>query len=400
MSCGNSSNVTPVEIIGQYRGLEVNKGYKSGEWSMTLTGLQVIIKDPSNNVWATGSAATYNDELWLVTSKGKYRGIWETQVLPEVTSLTWALGPLNGPVPESFDDGLSKGTVFTFFKCINSQICQWILQSERAKRKEATESRLRSRAVDDPCSKYPDCETCVKAKDYCGWCSVDVLYNATVPGTQCAGLNQSKIPGFLCEGTFSTIDCPTRPPNPKTKAPTRHPPVPIPPLKPSAPHVKPPPTNEVTSYICNPSNQTCTPGPGGMPLYQCNLSCNVIPDVPVVLRGRKFRGLEINQGYEQGEWTCKFTTTTATITDPKGIVLTAIVSQTGEYLVLNLDNGKKVFTLWQLGQGSVIDFLSWAWGDSGGNPPASFDASMTTAGETSYVFDACSSLSQVCNFGK
>jgi len=150
----------------------------------------------------------------------------------------------------------------------------------------------------------------------------------------------------------------------------------------------------------NPSNQTCTPGSGGMPLNLCNLSCNVIPDVPVVLRGRKFRGLEINKGYEQGEWTCKFSTTTATITDPKGITLTAIVSQTSQYMVLNLDNGKKVFTLWQLGEGSVIDFLSWAWGDAGGNPPTSFDASMTTSGETSYVFDACSKLSQVCNFGK
>jgi len=136
-----------------------------------------------------------------------------------------------------------------------------------------------------------------------------------------------------------------------------------------------------------------------MPLEQCNLTCNVIPDVPIVLRGRKFRGLEINGGYIQGEWTCKFSTTSATIMDPKGTTLTAIVSQTGQYLILNLDNGQKIFTLWQLGEGSVVDYLSWAWGGSDGQPPKSFDATMASPGQHSYVYEACSRLSQVCNFG-
>jgi len=310
---------------------------------------------------------------------------------------------LNGPAPNTFDEGLSKGSVFSFYKCLNSALCNWILNLAKSRRTEDKRLPRYSKSLQqqvDPCSKYPTCQICVKALDYCGWCSVNVYYNATIEGKQCAGLNLSTSPGFLCSGTFSTVNCPT-PPSPDTKAPSRPPPTPLPSLKPSAPNVKPPPTNPVELYICNPNNQTCTPGngQGSMPLAQCNLTCNAIPDVPIVLRGRKFRGLEINGGYLPGEWTCKFTTTSATIMDPKGVTLTAIVSQTGQYLILNLDNGQKIFTLWQVGEGSVVDYLSWAWGGSDGLPPKSFDATMASPGQHSYVFEACSSLSQVCNFG-
>jgi len=137
-----------------------------------------------------------------------------------------------------------------------------------------------------------------------------------------------------------------------------------------------------------------------MPLDQCNLTCNIIPDVPVILRGRKFRGLEIQNGYIVGEFTVKFTTTNATFTDPKGIQLQAIISQTGQFMVLNLaSNGGKIYTLWQLAQDVVVDYLSWSWGTLNGDAPTSFDEAMTTNGQKSYVFDGCSSLSTVCNFG-
>jgi len=137
-----------------------------------------------------------------------------------------------------------------------------------------------------------------------------------------------------------------------------------------------------------------------MPLDQCNLTCNVIPDVPVILRGRKFRGLQIQNGYIVGEYTVKFSTTNATLTDTKGIQLVAIVSQTGQYMVLNLaSNGGKIFTIWQIAQDAVVDYLSWSWGQLNGQAPSSFDSSMVAQGQLSYVFDGCSSLSTVCNFG-
>jgi hypothetical protein len=138
-----------------------------------------------------------------------------------------------------------------------------------------------------------------------------------------------------------------------------------------------------------------------MPLDQCNLTCNIIPDVPVILRGRKFRGLQIQNGYIFGEYTVNFSTTTATLTSPSGVQLTAIVSQTGQFMVLNIaSNGGRIFTIWQVSQDAVVDFLSWSWGALNGPAPASFDNSMVTTGQLSYVFDGCSSLSTVCNFGQ
>jgi hypothetical protein len=38
--------------------------------------------------------------------------------------------------------------------------------------------------------------------------------------------------------------------------------------------------------------------------------------------------------------------------------LNAVVSQTGQYMVLNLANGDKIYTLWQIGEDAVVDFLS------------------------------------------
>jgi hypothetical protein len=252
----------------------------------------------------------------------------------------------------------------------------------------------------------------VKALDYCGWCDVNVMYNTVpdceckadcvVPGRNCVGLNQTKIgASFCCSGSFSTL--PSTCPLPPSGSPPTSPPTTIPPLRPTSPVLPPPPTTPPVLYFCNPNSSTCeknNSGSGGMPLDQCNLTCNTIPDVPVILRGRKFRGLQIQNGYLVGEYTVKFSTTSAVIVDPKNIALNAIVSQTGQYLVLNLDDGAKVYTLWQISPDDVVDFLSWSWGKTNGSPPTSFDDSMIAFGQSSFVFDGCSSLSTVCNFGQ
>jgi len=297
---------------------------------------------------------------------------------------------------------MRTGIVFTMFKCVNPNICSWVLSDIEKKRDEEKHvSKSKLKGVSDPCSKYPDCQSCIAALDYCGWCTVDVLYNGTVPGTQCAGLNQSKIPGFICGGIFSTVSCPNPPTRGNPKAPKK-PPTTIPPLKPSAPHVKPPPTKAVDLWTCNPNTTQCVQnatGSGGMPFDQCNQTCMIIPDVPIILRGKRFRGLEIEKGYYKGEYTAKFTSTSVTFADPKGTTFTAIVSQTGQYLVMNLQNAQKIFTLWQYSPGSVVDYLSWAWGAPGGSPPNSFDSAMGTTGQNSFVFDTCSPLAgSSCSF--
>jgi len=265
--------------------------------------------------------------------------------------------------------------------------------------------------INDPCQAYPDCNSCINAADYCGWCSISVMYNSgknlcAVQGKNCVGLNATKIGHTFCCGpapgvTFSTIACPTNEP-PSTPPSTVPPPVTIPPLKPTGPVKPPPPTKKALLYDCNPANQTCqiSTGPNGIPLEQCNFTCNTIPDVPIILRGRKFRGLQIMHGYIVGEYSLKFSDTSATYSTPQGIGFTAVVSQTGQYLVLNLPNAKKIFTLWQIAPDSVVDYLSWSWGTENGPPPTSYDSAMITQGQQSFVFDGCSTLSTVCNFGQ
>jgi hypothetical protein len=44
----------------------------------------------------------------------------------------------------------------------------------------------------------------VRALDYCGWCSVPVLYNGTIKGTNCAGLNKTLNPGSMRRMGFWT----------------------------------------------------------------------------------------------------------------------------------------------------------------------------------------------------
>jgi len=400
---------------------------------MQITASITVIKDPSNNVWAKGTISTYTGELWLVTDKGRYRGIYTTNQLPEVFTLVWAMGALNGPAPEVPDDAMKSGYVFSMKKCINKLNCQWILSSQFTNEKILTHqhgrtihskdserrvrhgsnmkhSESRVQKINDPCEAYPDCNSCINAKDYCGWCSINVMYSTSgqqcnSPGKNCVGLNATKIGATFCCGpapgvTFSTLSCPTN--EPPTTPPTKTtPPVTIPPLSPHAPVKPPPPTKKPILYDCNPSNQSCqlSTGPNGMPLEQCNLNCNTIPDVPVILRGRKFRGLQIQNKYILGEYTVKFSETSATFASPSGVGWTALVSQTGPYLVLNMASGAKTYTLWQVQTDSVVDFLSWAWGKESGSPPVSYDAAMTASGQQEYVFDACSTLSTVCNFG-
>jgi len=278
---------------------------------------------------------------------------------------------------------------FTLFKCLNPGVCKWNVQS-RQQIMDGFPKVITKRQVSDPCSKYPDCTSCINAFDYCGWCSVNVLYNGTIKGTQCGGLNKTKIPGLICNGVFSTVDCPTDTPSPSTNAPQTSPPNP-----PTAPTPAP------VLYICDPKTQTCAKAdngvPGGMPLEQCKIACNSIPDVPVILKGRFFRGLEINKGYIVGEWTLKFDNKSATLTDTAKTKLVATVFTTAQYMILDLPNGKRVYSLWQIGGGSALDFLSWSWGTVGGGPPKSFDESMIAPGQKSFVFDGCRPNS-VCKF--
>lgn len=142
--------------------------------------------------------------------------------------------------------------------------------------------------------------------------------------------------------------------------------------------------------------------------------CNVIPIVPIELQGKFFRGLQINQGYTKGEWTANFTKTDVTVTNPSGQPRVGTVFTVQNYLVVQFKDGATISSLWQyeskllcrlsfcwfhLG-GVETGFFSWAWSAPGGQPPASFDAAMTSAGMTEYEFVTCNQGKPGCNFHK
>lgn len=78
-----------------------------------------------------------DSQLWIQTDQGTKKGIFALTLEPEVSVLTWGLGPSNGifytkfliiflgSVPDSFDDAMIDNDVFVLAKCLNPQYCKW-----------------------------------------------------------------------------------------------------------------------------------------------------------------------------------------------------------------------------------------------------------------------------------
>lgn len=390
--CGAPNNVTPVFVIGEYRGLEINKGYMKGEWQARITADAIVIVDPTGKVWKKGVVRSSNNELWLVDTNTNevFKGIYSITQVPELQVLTWGLSAPGSPAPSSFDDAMTNGVVMVLGKCLVSPTCSFhIFQAvERIARlhkskqnkfnKPILEKRDVSQVVNDPCSKYPDCSSCIKAPEFCGWCSVPILYNSTIPGKNCAGLNVTITPRINCTGIFSTEDCSQQTTASTTDTDT---------------------SGEATGtagpvdnlYTCDPVSGTCTQGgDGGQPKDVCDAQCKTTPVVPPVLQNTLFRGLQIDNAYVPGEWRAKFTTTDVTIVDPNGNILVANVSTTAQFMTLTFMDGSNRQTLWQLTTGASSQFLSWAWGSPNDQPPVNFDDAMTSQnGKQVHWFQSC-----------
>src|SRR5689334_1679814 len=99
---------------------------------------------------------------------------------PEVMILTWGFGAIGSDAPSSLDTAMTSGTVFILAKCLNPNNCKFTLSrhgiyfSLFISEFLAQEKR---QTIIDKCMTYPDCQSCVSAPYYCGWCSVNVLYN-------------------------------------------------------------------------------------------------------------------------------------------------------------------------------------------------------------------------------
>jgi len=395
-TCGKPANVTPVFLIGNYRGLEVDHQYVKGEWQAKITQDDIVIVDPTGKTWSKGAVRIYANELWLVSAEGIRRGIYGIQQVPEVSVLTWALGSVGGGVPDSFDDGLSNDNVFVFAKCLTATNCAWhmfqaLTQVKAKQQKWLQKFSLEQEPVNDPCSKYPDCHSCITAPEWCGWCSVPILYNNSIPGKNCAGLNVTVTPRINCTGTFSTQDCSFVTTGSTSTGTTS-----------TGQTTGGPPADK--KFYCDPlQNNTCVQSANGtLPKDVCDAQCTLTPIVPPVLQNKYFRGLEIDTHYLQGEWRAHFTTTDVTVVSPDGKTIQGTVTTTAEYLTITASDGTKVQSLWQTQPGPAVNNLVWGWGAPNAAPPASFDSAMTTSQQSVYWFVSCHDGSDpnVCDFSK
>jgi len=372
----NCQNVTPIFVVGQYRGLQIDHKFVKGEWQAKITNDAIVVVDPTGKTWAKGVVRQSANELWLVAPEGTRRGIFGLQELPEVTVLTWAMGSVGGAVPTSFDDGLINGDTFVFAKCVNEEHCKWHLFQALSKLKAKQETWISRRLADpvnDPCSKYPDCHTCISAKDWCGWCSVPVLYNSTIVGKNCAGLNTTVTPRINCTGTFSTVDCSHATTGATTGASTGQ-----------------TTGSPAKMYLCDPVTNTCKQSDNGtLPPDVCAAQCTMTPIVPIILQDKYFRGLEIDLKYAVGEWRAHFTKTMVTVVYPDGTVIMGNVTTTAQYLTIHLPMGVLIQTIWQFQPGAAVNNLSWAWGAKNGPPPMSFDEAMFTPGQMEFWYVTC-----------
>jgi len=126
-----------------------------------------------------------------------------------------------------------------------------------------------------------------------------------------------------------------------------------------------------------------------------------IPDVPIDLIGT-WRGIEVREGFVVGEWRAEITDNQVAIVNPSGSLSIGTTFVVGQFLVLDFHQGPlkgKITTIWQLSFSPVTRNLVWAWGQPGGQAPASFQEGMKKP-NTVFVMVACGigKDTTVCDF--
>jgi len=122
-TCGKSTNSTPSELIGSFRGIRVDNLYQAGEWRAVIDKRSATIFNPMGRVWAQGPLTASDENLGITTSGGFLQGLRSWVVTAQVGVFTWALGGPKMPGPSDFDTamlGKNNNTVFIFARCLVS----------------------------------------------------------------------------------------------------------------------------------------------------------------------------------------------------------------------------------------------------------------------------------------
>jgi hypothetical protein len=115
------SNSTPSNLVGTWRGIEVQIGFIPGEWDYNFTENSVTIRDPMNNIvhgsgmillkifhFLPYAVATIGNMV-ITLIDGPHQGAkinvltTEMSYGPETLTVAFSLSDYNGPVPDSIE---------------------------------------------------------------------------------------------------------------------------------------------------------------------------------------------------------------------------------------------------------------------------------------------------------
>jgi len=126
------TNPIPIDLVGNWRGLQINKGYIVGEWKAVFTEKNVTISKPSGEKF-TAAVSTVGMYISLNPINGPIRGkiqtLWQLSFGPVTKILSWAWGVPGGKPPTSFDSAMteSQNSHYEFVSCLSkdTSVCNF-----------------------------------------------------------------------------------------------------------------------------------------------------------------------------------------------------------------------------------------------------------------------------------
>jgi hypothetical protein len=431
----------PPMFLGLWRGIQIQNGYKSGEYDLHVDQASVVFIDILDATTIKGTPFNVqngeNLDFWIKITAGP--GVGETiKVIgqtdmrgPETNYLLAAFSAPGGATPGSVNAAMAASTgdaVYSFMSCAGTPECRFQMPSSarRMPHKGRLLDHLRQRVahknlhaggelqrfggsdrVNDPCEAFSaNCSYCL-AHEFCGWCSQDVQYKNGEKGKQCAGFASSPnaTNPFVCEGRYSTLACDagwtcneTSYTCEQNASPGN-----------GLPHQEceevcrptPSPTPQLQQYVCNITSHQCHKCeeehcPGSMAESACEAACKKPHKGPTSLVVGIWRGLEIQNNYPLVEVDYVFNATSLTVYRNGQLQFTAdVTSFGGDEMIFNVNSGPDAgktfsaeYTIANQGTG-LIEQMTLAMSAADGAIPDNYSGPMQTAGQKELVMVKC-----------
>jgi len=116
-----------MDVVGTWRGLQINKGYIVGEWKAVFTLDNVTITRPDGDKFV-GKVTSVSNYITIIPTSGPFLGkniqtLWQITFGPATKLLTWAWGVPGGSAPSSYDSAMTEtnNAEFVFASCLQGK---------------------------------------------------------------------------------------------------------------------------------------------------------------------------------------------------------------------------------------------------------------------------------------